>query len=159
MSRRSLTGLLLVCVLFGAERKDQRPHPPLGSSEKTIFDLTNKARIENKLPPLTVNSLLTKVARAHAANMASQGKMSHVLDDKTPADRVKDAGYNYSLSGENIALGENTPVSDIFEGWMKSKAHRENILREQFREVGVGVSSASDGKVYYTQEFGTPATD
>jgi uncharacterized protein YkwD len=144
-------------VLTGADSKDQQPSPPLSTAEKTVFDMTNKARIENKLEPLTLNSLLTKIARDHSANMARQGKMSHLLDDKTPADRVKEAGYKYSGSGENIAIGEHTPVADIFAGWMKSKAHRENILREQFRETGIGVARAGDGKVYYTQVFGTPA--
>ena len=74
----------------------------LADDEKTILELTNKARAEKNLPPLTVNPLLTAAAKAHSANMAKKGEMNHVLDGKNPADRVKEAGYRYSWTGENI---------------------------------------------------------
>jgi uncharacterized protein YkwD len=155
MSRRCLPVLLFAIVLVAAEEKNQ-PKPPLTADEKTIFDLTNKARADNKLPPLTLNVVLTKVARAHSANMAKKGEMNHVLDGKKPAERIKDAGYDYSWAGENIAMGENVSVQKIFDEWMKSQGHRENILRKEYRELGVGIARADDGKVYYSQEFGTP---
>jgi uncharacterized protein YkwD len=156
MVPRCLAGLLLV-ALVAADAKV--PGSELTAEEKATFELTNKARAENKLQPLTLNAVLIKAARAHSANMAKQGKMSHVLDDKNPADRVKEAGYKYSLSGENLAVSDNVPTAVIFESWMKSKAHRENILREEFRDIGMGVVRAADGKLYYTQVFGAPPED
>jgi uncharacterized protein YkwD len=142
-------------VLLAADKGEQKPSVTLSNDEKTILELTNKARAEKNLPPLTVNPMLTAVARAHSANMAKKGEMNHVLDGKNPADRVKDAGYRYSWTGENIAMGENVTVPDIFGGWMKSKAHRDNILKPEYQEIGIGIARNDKGEVYYTQEFGT----
>jgi uncharacterized protein YkwD len=129
--------------------------PPLTSEEKSILDLTNKAREEKKLPALSVNTILTQVARDHSKNMANKGEMNHVLDGKNPADRVKAAGYRYFYTGENVAMGENVTIAEIFDSWMKSKAHRENILNENYREIGIGIARDDKGRVYYTQEFGS----
>jgi uncharacterized protein YkwD len=38
---------------------------------------------------------------------------------------------------------------------MKSQGHRENILRDSYREIGIGIATSAQGEVYYTQVFGT----
>ncbi len=157
MPRRYLPGLLLlVAALVAADSKERDANAPLTADEQKIVELTNKAREEKMLPPLTVNPTLTAAARAHSANMAKQGQMSHVLDGKNPAQRVKAAGYRYSRTGENIAMGENVSLARIFQGWMDSKGHRENILKPEYREIGVGIARNDKGEIYYTQVFGTP---
>jgi uncharacterized protein YkwD len=50
-------------------------------------------------------------------------------------------------------------VPDIFEGWMKSKAHRDNILKPEYQEIGIGIARNDKGEVYYAQEFGTQLKD
>jgi uncharacterized protein YkwD len=159
MPRRFLPALLCVVLVAAADKGEQKPSVTLSNDEKTILELTNKARAEKNLPALTVDSVLTAVARAHSANMAKKGEMNHVLDGKNPADRVKEAGYHYSWTGENIAMGENVTVPDIFEGWMKSKAHRDNILKPEYQEIGIGIARNDKGEVYYAQEFGTKMKD
>ena len=85
-------------------------------------------------------------------------------DDVDPSRRMAAAGYpvTSTSTGENIAWGAQanaTPVR-IVEGWMNSAGHRENILRPQFTEVGVGVAydapiAASVETVrIYTTDFG-----
>ena len=54
MSPRCLPALLLVVLLSGADQ-EPAPKPPLTADEKTILELTNKARAEKKLPALTVD--------------------------------------------------------------------------------------------------------
>jgi uncharacterized protein YkwD len=117
--------------------------------------MTNKELANEKLPPLQVNATLFKVARAHAANMAKKGEMNHVLDGLNPAKRALAAGYDYSEIGENIASSDGAPLADIMQGWMKSKVHRENILRPGFREIGFGIAKNDKGDIYYAQVFGT----
>jgi uncharacterized protein YkwD len=51
-------------------------------------------------------------------------------------------------------MGENVSLPEIFEAWMKSKGHRENIMKPEFREIGIGIARDPKGRVYYTQEFG-----
>lgn len=128
----------------------------LTDDEKLILELTNAARKEQKLPPLTANATLTNCARLHSDNQAKQKKMAHELDGKTPVDRVKASGYLYRNMGENVAYGDGpVAVKDIFEGWMKSEGHRKNILKQEFTEIGIGVSETGRQK-YYTQVFGRP---
>jgi uncharacterized protein YkwD len=148
--------LVLAGASFGLVRAaEEKPELKLSPDEQKILELTNQTREKEKLAPLKPNAVLFEVARAHSANMAKQGKMEHDLDDKTPAQRVKAAGYEYSWTGENIAMGENWPITGVFQGWMDSPPHRENILNGNFQEIGIGIAKDKAGKVYYTQVFGT----
>jgi uncharacterized protein YkwD len=124
-------------------------------ARQEILRLTNKARAKEKLAPLTMNAVLTRVANGHSANMAKQEKMAHVLDGKKPSQRIEEAGYDYAECGENVAYGSELDVREIFDAWMKSKVHRDNILGEAFQEIGIGLARSPKGNVYYTQAFGT----
>jgi uncharacterized protein YkwD len=166
-ARLFLTLLVCVVVLSWLHADSQTATPAISSKEKgksevklsaeeqMILKLTNEARAKEKMAPLKPNSLLCEAARAHSANMARQHKMEHELDGKTPAQRVDATGYTWSRVGENIAYGLNTPIETIFQGWMDSKGHRENILNDRYTEIGIGLSG-SRGEVYYTQVFGKP---
>ena len=87
--------------------------------------------------------------------MAKQQKMAHVLDGKKPSERVADGGYDYAECGENVATWEELSVPEVFDAWMKSKVHRENILADSFEEIGIGLARSDKGDVYFTQVFGT----
>ncbi len=159
LSRRLpwFVAVILALVLAACPRADEPSDAArLSADEQKILDLTNAAREKEQLPPLKSSKVLTKVARAHSANMARQGKMDHVLDGKKPDERVKDAGYDYSWMGENIAYTTGDPPAEIFKGWMNSKHHRENILGEHFTEIGIGMARNDKGETYWTQVFGSP---
>ena len=152
---------LSVVVLFGgawlccgAETKD-KSGLKISKEEQMIVDLTNEARKKEKLQPLKPNPVLFEVARAHSANMAKKGELKHVLDDKNPAQRVEEAGYRYSHVGENIAYSTELEPKGIFQGWMESPHHKENILTDQYQEIGVGIARSAKGNFYFTQVFGT----
>jgi uncharacterized protein YkwD len=154
-NRRPIDLLLgLGIVLLAADGPKNQPE--LSKAERTVIDLTNEARAREKLPPLKPNPQLLQAAREHAANMARKGELNHVLDEKGPADRVREAGYRYRRVGENVASGMPLPPAGAFNLWMKSEGHRANILTEEFREIGVGVARTKKGEVYYAQVFGTP---
>lgn len=135
---------------------DQPAPVKLTEDEQAILDATNRAREKEGLPPLRLDAALAKAAREHAKNMAGQGKMAHVLDGKKPEERVKDAGYDYSWTGENIAWATDLDPAGTVKGWMNSPHHRENILRKQFREIGIGIARSAKGEYYYAQVFGSP---
>jgi uncharacterized protein YkwD len=141
--------------LRGDDPRD-KPPPKLSADEEKILDLTNAAREKEKLAPLKLNPVLTEVARAHSANMARRGEMNHVLDGKKPSDRVKAAGYDYAWVGENLAETDGDTPAVIFKRWMESPHHKENILRDTFTEIGVGIARNEKGEIYYTQVFGSP---
>ncbi|HEV3143850.1 MAG TPA: CAP domain-containing protein [Gemmataceae bacterium] len=145
--------LLLSAAL--AEKPAPEPEVALSPEEKALVQLTNEARKKEDLPELKVNAKLMKAARNHSANMAKQEKMAHELDDKNPADRLKDLGYAVGHLGENVAFGQEKP-QEAMETWMKSDDHRANILGKDFTEMGVGVAKSAKGTLYWTQVFARP---
>jgi uncharacterized protein YkwD len=150
-----LVSLLAMASL--ATSQDARPNAPQfkpTKDEATLLELTNKEREKAKLPPLQANEKLFSAARSHAVNMAKQGKLLHELDGKKPADRVTEAGYKFQACGENIAFGPKK-LSAVIEMWMNSPDHKENMLRDVFKEIGLGIAVSSDGRPYYVQVFGT----
>jgi uncharacterized protein YkwD len=146
------------------------PSGLVGPQEKTktttlstdkIIDLTNKYRIANNLPPLAQNNLLTSAADTRTNDMFQKQYFDHVSPDgTTPSDVVLKAGYNYSVSGENIALGDFTSEQDLVDAWMASPGHRANILNPDYTQIGVATQiSDYQGRHTWiaTQEFGKPA--
>jgi uncharacterized protein YkwD len=167
---RAENGEVYYTQVFGMQKNPEGENPsksvkkPADKSENPAFDKaraeilkrTNEARAKEKLEPLKLSPVLTRVANAHSANMAKQEKMAHVLDDKRPGQRIAAAAYKYEESGENVAMSEDIQVEDIFDAWMKSKEHRENILGEDFQEIGIGLAKSDKGDIYYTQVFAKP---
>lgn len=112
--------------------------------------------------PLTLNKLLRCSARKYSRDMAEQGFFSHTgKDGSQPWDRVDLTGYQWSVVGENLALGTTTPEATV-DGWMESDGHCANIMEPDFTELGVGyfyTASPHDPQYlghYWTQNFGRP---
>jgi uncharacterized protein YkwD len=150
----ALCGAMCFAARVGAGGTDKTTFK-MSVEEKELLDLTNQERKKADRKPLKPSPVLFKVARAHSANMAKQGKMAHVLDGKNPFQRLKAAGYPYYRAGENVGVG-NVPLKGVMKGWMDSKLHRENILNPEFTEIGLGRVVDANGDAYYTQAFGRP---
>ncbi|MBM4760677.1 CAP-associated domain-containing protein [Bacillus sp. B15-48] len=121
--------------------------------EHQLFDLTNATRMKHNVPILQWDNHAKNAARRHSKDMADNGFFSHTnLNGKSPFDRMEAENIPFSVAGENLAYGQ---TSSIFahEGLMNSIGHRENILRADFRLVGIGVAFNLDSHPYYTQNF------
>jgi uncharacterized protein YkwD len=123
-----------------------------------VVALTNEHRAELGLGELTVSRSLTRAALWKAAHMGKYKYLEH--DDPAPPisrtwdERIEDCGYSGRGSGENIAYGYRSPRA-VFEGWLDSPGHRENIERAGYSTIGVGVATNPSGVTYWTQDFGT----
>ena len=129
------------------------------STESTIVELVNRARIEEGLEPLSVNRKLTEAARIHAGDMARLNEMEHNLpqaDQPTLKDRIRFVEYQYGYVGENIAYNQSGRTAAVMKSWMKSPGHKANILSSHFVEIGVAVAFNDEGEPYYCQVFGSP---
>jgi uncharacterized protein YkwD len=139
------------------KKADGPPAPPDNGVVERILDLTNNERGQAGLSPLTFNPKLTVAAQKHSRSMA----MQDFFDHRQMVERVIAEGYQYSLVGENISAGNSTP-EDAVRSWMNSPGHRANILKPEFRNLGVGYYflDPDPGSVnyrhYWTQVFGTP---
>ena len=121
------------------------------STAKELLNLVNKARAENGLSALTLNSNLSAVAQKKAEDMKNNNYFSHTSPTYgSPFDMIKNAGINYKTAGENIAKGQKTAEA-VFNAWMNSSGHRANILNSRFTQMGIGVTDGSNK--YWSQMF------
>jgi uncharacterized protein YkwD len=160
MSRSSFLVVAFACVLaplaWATDKKDDKKDElKLTADEEAVIELTNAQRKKADLKPLKMSPVLMIVARKHAENIAKQDKLVHVIDDKDPVQRAKDAGYKSEFVGENLAWKQKNP-KEVIAAWMDSKVHRENILLEEYTEIGAAVAKNSKGELYWVQVFGKP---
>ncbi|MCA1711866.1 MAG: CAP domain-containing protein, partial [Actinobacteria bacterium] len=115
--------------------------------EATLTANVNAARAAAGLPSLSVSGDLVAVARAHSAEMAAAGSLYH---NPNLASEVT----GWSSLGENV--GVSPSIASVFDAFMASPSHRENILRSVYTQTGVGVVVDGSGRVWVTQVFRTP---
>lgn len=128
--------------------------PTLDSSvsayESEVIRLTNEARKQNGLAPLSTNWELSRVARYKSQDMVDKRYFSHTSPTYgSPFDMMKSFGISYRAAGENIAYGQRTP-QEVVNAWMNSPGHRANILNASFTQIGVGYVASGN---YWTQMF------
>lgn len=126
----------------------------------TIEDLwrrTNAERRRAGLGDLDFSAELSGAAQRHADDMALNDYISHAgMDGSTLGDRVRrwSPDYRYSALGENLyTISPYNSPGEAVSGWMESMAHRENLLRPSFADVGLGYA-VLNGRHYYVQVFG-----
>ena len=153
-------------VVFGAQTDLPGPDDA-GAILHRAASIVNGAREQghrcgsNSLPranPVRLSSTLSEIARQHALDMARHHYFDHQdLSGRSPADRVKAAGYRERRVAENIAYGALS-IEDAIAGWLNSTGHCENIMDPRFREMGIAFAqgSAEHREVYWVQLFADP---
>lgn len=121
--------------------------------EYQLFDLTNSARVKHELEPLEWHPEVSETARKHSADMAENEYFNHTnLDGQSPFDRMTEDDISYTTAGENLAAAQFSSLY-AHHGLMNSEGHRQNILNDSFRELGVGVAFDEDDRPFYTENF------
>lgn len=127
--------------------------------------LINVERRRRGRTALLAHGQLRPAAEGHARETARRGILDHTgVDGSTLASRVARGGYlrgaRRPALAENIAIGSPELVTAqlTVRMWMRSPAHRRNVLDPRFRHVGIGVAIGaprSTGAVAaYTVVFG-----
>jgi Ca2+-binding RTX toxin-like protein len=116
--------------------------------EQYILEQINAARKAAGVQPLAFDSDLNTAAENHSAWMIQNNIFSHTgINRSSPGDRMEAAGYDFIGSwswGENIAwktMGSATLQSNALQlhtNLMNSPGHRANILKTDFKEIGIG---------------------
>ena len=140
-----LGGLLSAAPVEAAAPADQRPAAHKRYANKA-FAATNNRRDAHERRALRRNDCVQKWARRQARKMARQERMFH--QDLQPV--LRNCGL--STVGENVAYGYPTGRA-VVRGWMNSPGHRENILRREFRLMGIAARKGG-GRWYAAQVFG-----
>ena len=132
------------------------------SSEITadkVWTLTNSERQKQNLPALQYNSVLSESATAKAKDMFQQNYWAHTSPKGlSPWDFFRQAGYQYSIAGENLAK-DFYDTESLLKAWMNSPTHLANIINDKYQEIGIGVVNGVLNGMKTTlvvQHFGTP---
>ncbi len=131
-----------------------------------VVELVNEARSRPRrcgrekfaaAPALSVSRTLTSAASDHARDMAKRQYFEHRgFNGSQPKDRVRRAGYEPRLTGENIALGPES-AEEVVAGWLASPGHCANIMDSRFQDIGVAFATGKKrGQIYWVQNFGAP---
>lgn len=162
-----LTVIFLLVAFQGLISFIPKIHPSiLGyASQISINDvirLTNEKRQAAGLAPLSTNSTLSQAALAKGNDMLAKSYWAHVAPDGTqPWYFFTHFGYNYKFAGENLARDFSSAPTAV-DAWMSSPSHRDNLLSNRYKEVGIAVVEGNLNGADTTiivQFFGTKFSD
>lgn len=150
-------------------------------AERLTFEETNERRVNNSVGAVEYSRQLSMIARRHSEDMAKHDYIGHTEPDgDTVFDRLRTSPNPCSeytnprfAHGENagsaywrarfrvygteepIVVNEESELADaLVTAWMNSKRHRQNMLYNEWRMVGIGIAiNESTGQVYATQLF------
>jgi len=104
---------------------------------KGVIDNTNKQRALNgDLPVLKENFKLNFSAEKKLQDMFVKQYFEHNSPEGIGVgDLGLQAGYEYIIIGENLALGNFKDDASLVDAWMASPGHRANILNKKYTEI------------------------
>ncbi|MBI2933181.1 MAG: CAP domain-containing protein [Planctomycetes bacterium] len=127
------------------------------SQEAEFLRLINQYRQEKGLQPLVLSPKLTQTAVWMSQDMAAKDYMSHTDSlGRDPFQRMATFGYAYNTyKGENLAAGMGS-AREAFIGWKNSPGHNANMLKPEFKAIGIArvYNSNSTYGYYWTTTFG-----
>lgn len=141
-------------------KKNSTKH--LAISRANIIWFTNYERVKAGLNPLREVSSLDNSSFKKNEDMFAFQYFDHTRksNPSTGFDTFIDQEkYSFIKIGENLAMGDFSSSAEIVTAWMKSPAHRKNILDPNYKEIGVSVQYGtmnSKEVLLATQHFGNP---
>lgn len=113
--------------------------------ESQFVSRINSLRASKGLGQLQVSGELVGVARGWTEHMVAAGQISH-----NPALGSSVSGA-WTKLGENVGVGYE--VESLMQAFINSPAHYRNLVDPAWTHVGVGVTVATDGRIYTTHNF------
>ncbi len=127
-----------------------------------LLALTNAKRQEAGLSPLTLNQQLSVAAAAKAKDMFAKNYWAHNSPDGLkPWDFITEAGYHYTVAGENLAKNF-TNSQGVVDAWMDSESHKDNLLKNSYKDIGFAVVNGileGEETTLIVQMFGTTPSE
>lgn len=155
-----VTVLILITNIFIATDISAQDYGSVTS--ESLVDLHNEKRQEAGLSPLSFNEQLTLSAQNKAIAMLQEDCWDHFCPNgKAPWEFMNEANYLYDYAGENLAEGFFS-IDTVMTAWLNSPTHRENILREEYKDIGIGFAQGSfqgkEGNLVIVVHFGSTST-
>ena len=120
----------------------------IGAQEQAMRCMVNFARQQAGLPQLSGSGQLANSAGNKAGDILRCNQFSHEACGRDFLYWFRRAGYLNGRcwwAGENLAWGTGSlgTARSIFNAWMRSPAHRANILSGQFNQFGISLQFGS----------------
>ena len=142
-----MTRKLLVLMFAGALFATLLPATPVNATRRVCWKSTdaergfarkmNSERDSRDQGKMHLDPELSKAARVHTNEMIRRNELYHTTDSD-----LRSRVTNWVILGENVGVGGT--VSSLHDAFMNSPAHRDNVLHNAYRHVGVGVKKAND---------------
>lgn len=143
-------------------------------ASKAVLALVNNDRRARGLSALTMDPELYEVAYKRARYVAKRGS-ERKNKDLTDADHYYDGQYNKGFEiaskymlvdrnfnfykntdhyyiGENLANGYTTSAK-VYNGWKTSTVHWKNIIKSEYKRVGIACYTDATGTKWWVQVF------
>ena len=112
-----------------------------------LYDLLLTERSNQNLAPLELSEKLSNIALNYAYVMYQDGFWCHKnpKNGELVGDRLSKQGFPYIDIGENLALSSSVRSGHI--SLMNSESHKNTILDNEFKRVGIGIVSGPLGLI------------
>jgi uncharacterized protein YkwD len=151
----SVAGMLASMLLVGCGGGGTVVVPGDGITRSDIVAMINRhnnTRAQFGLPPLQESARLAEIADDQADWMANIEVLTHEDANEDRVDRRATlVGYDWGEIGENLARASSG--SRAYELWLDSSEHLDNILDEDFEDIGVGAHEVGSTE-YWCVVFG-----
>lgn len=124
-----------------------------------LADLANSDRLGSGVPELSWNKTLEEAAKLKAEDMAKNEYFAHTSPTGiTPWHWLSQVDYNFIYAGENLAV-DFTESENVENAWLNSPKHRENIMNQNFTEIGIATAEGvynGRSTTFVVEFFGKP---
>jgi uncharacterized protein YkwD len=130
--------------------------PDSESPARAVIRIANAERSARGLGRLEEQDALRNAAEWMAGDMAKHDAFDHTDSrGRDFAERLRAFGYaDARLMAENIGKGAESAQAAV-QGWLRSPAHRRNLLDPEARDVGVGYAiGGRDRQPYWVLDLG-----
>src|SRR5690349_21279875 len=155
------------CAMPAPQASPPDPKTQMTALENRIAILVEEQRqkLDPKARPLAIDPELSEIARARAIDMAAKNYLAHAAPngDTSASLLMKQDAKWQGLLGENLAAQHYTKESGVavevfakrfLDEWLKSPAHRDNMIFANYDHAGVGAAVNGD-TVYVAVRFST----
>ena len=131
-------------------------------SESMLISLQNEARASAGKKALKLDTDLRQIARWRSKDMIERDYFSHTIkgtDRQVFWYMQHQYGYCFKVAGENIGTvkwpgaSEEEATNWVFDAFMNSQGHRDNIMGKAWDVVAVGAYKGPDDKFMWTVLF------
>ncbi|MDX6225911.1 MAG: hypothetical protein QOE64_2287 [Frankiales bacterium] len=143
-----LAMLLAALVLPGAANAATAYTPQTYAAR--LLDLFNATRQQHGLQPVTVASGTQTVAGAWTERLASDQALSHNPNLRSQLE--SHGSSQWTVYGENVGDADTQDPDGLFDAYMASPEHRDNVLTKEFRYIGNAVVFAG-GRAWNTMDL------